>query len=381
MKPVVPYQSSSSDCLKNIRGIISASFAFLLFVLLFGACVQIETLEGVMVNEETQTSNFKTGFFETSTAIAQRIIDVLRYTRTPTVTATLNQTEQINATLEEAYQQTRDASWKATVTTFYSIPTPPNEDCKTEELLTLISLDGEWEATNCTFFQIMNKEESIIWQPPLRDFLAEDWGRSVNPQQRVQGIPLYWTKNDNYLYFSIYAGSADSGQMSNANSLYRIDVQTGKTTRIIQSNFNYFSFSPDDHHILQVPDDIPGGTVFIKIVDIETGHSFVVKVDGYEQATNAYWRSDGKAVAISVYSRSTYLYQREFASAILVLDIMKESSKLVYKDDINYLEVINWSSNGIITIRLSNYESGGEVASYLFYDVESGKFVQPFIQP
>jgi hypothetical protein len=344
--------------MKIILGII----LILLIGLLFSACGQA-TAQPVSTETATPSPTF-TRPLAPSQTLAQ------------TPTPTLDPTMQMWATAAESLNQARHTSIAATEQAHQSFLAQFPSRCGDNAHYSggSFSPNGYWSASACWYgeFQIINRDASVEWIIPYSSLYPPP----ANPKMLGDVIPLYWTEDSAYLYFTTSYCCVDTDSVSQAESLYRLDLRTGDWLRMISGYFNYYSFSPTGQRLIHIPDEqVNGKSAIINIIDLDTDNNTYITLNGYEQAAWVYWRGDGKAFAITAKNGGVYSTGVE-EFAIDLVDIETKSVKLIISNLNNAAEVTNWSADGMLTIQITKYiEPFGSVPEYLYYNSISNEFI------
>lgn len=182
-------------------------------------------------------------------------------TATPTTTATTSPTPTATATITPT-----------PTITFTPTPLPTPEILDRYE-----SPNGEWialfekqvatsETYNLYTFKVAHQDGTAEWlvEQEMRD--KDEFMGFSSPR------PLYWSADGQWLYF-IHQGFGDGcGPHVNGHDLHRINLQTGKTTEVVNSGHD-FDISPDESKVAY----LSGETAIIK--DLTTAEKIVIPIE------------------------------------------------------------------------------------------------------
>ena len=297
------------------------------------------------------------------------------WTLTPTLI--LDRMMHIWSTAAASLNQTRGASIAETEQAVPALDTQFPTKCAGFAYSLTVSPDQNWLANDCWRdhdFQITKRDGSVTWNVTYSELYPPPLDSNM-----LGGVkPLHWTDDSKYLYFTTTYCCVDTDAISQDQSLYRLDVQTGDWIEEIPGYFNYYSFSPAGSRLIYVPDEQTNGkSAVINIINLETGANTYIPLNGYEQAAWAYWRKDGKAFAITAKNGGIYSTRIE-EFAIALVDIETKSVKLIIKNLNDNVQVTNWKPDNILTLEITKYiEPFGEVPEDLYYNILSNKFINP----
>ncbi len=133
--------------------------------------------------------------------------------------------------------------------------------CKDNYYQSGYSHDGLWLVELCysendqdLIMTLSNRKTQVLWKLLYQDYLPKmdfvpDGGMSV----------VHWSNDGRYTYFTAFLGG-DGGecfygnQLETGTGLFRLDLQTGRTTAILPPNDSYywysFSVSPTDRRLV-----------------------------------------------------------------------------------------------------------------------------------
>ena len=110
------------------------------------------------------------------------------------------------------------------------------------------------------------------------------------------------------LYFVIRECCPHTDTMSNGDALYRLNLQTGDWRLLIPGNFNYYSFSPTERHLVYILNNQSNANRFVQlhVVDLSSGMEDSINAGNFEQAGRAVWKEDGLQLALIAQTGSIY---------------------------------------------------------------------------
>jgi hypothetical protein len=178
-----------------------------------------------------------------------------RFTRTPTftITPTANSTiiaafKSINATEEAWSHQTVPATQTARAVMLTSFP----NQCGSSSGQLLLSPDANWLAQSCggesSDLVVTNQDGSKVIIIPYNDIFSDS---PLDPEITGYITPLYWSQDSQALYFT-RDYSLDAVVMDSRGALFKMDISTKLWTKLTNSLFNHYSFSPDGRSLLYV---------------------------------------------------------------------------------------------------------------------------------
>jgi WD40 repeat protein len=223
----------------------------------------------------------------------QTISTVSQFTATPEAAATSTVVSPTSTSTPESFE---------TLDAFQIAAAKFSSQCEQiSEGFSTISPSGNWLATNCEGLEIINLNGKRITVnfPVQVDWLPTDEEELIYPEY----MPIHWSENENYLYFSyiLWDGpcGGDSGDCSymlrstNYNGLKRINLTTGEISTILNSSIRDFVFSPDGRKLAYISD-----TKNIIILDLITGKNITIFSDGYG-STDLVWSPDSVGIAFA----------------------------------------------------------------------------------
>ena len=240
-----------------------------------------------------------------------------------------------------------------------------------------VSPNGKWIATDCRFdadsFRVFETSGNPVWEIPYSAIFEyyPDFLGSV----RV----LHWSADGNYLYFVNNACCPHTDTMSNGDALYRLNLQTGDWNLVIPGNFNYYSFSPTERHLVYILNDQANANdvVHVHVVDLVSEKEEIIDAGNFEQAGQAFWKHDGQQFALTAQTGNIYDENRRFS--LIVLNLQNRVSRTIILDSAESLTLIDWSTDNILTIRtVKIMEYAGYYVNYfgtLYYDLNVDQFI------
>ncbi|HMS00797.1 MAG TPA: hypothetical protein PKE62_16215 [Anaerolineales bacterium] len=257
--------------------------------------------------------------------------------------------------------------------------------CESHPSLILKSPDENWLAQDCLFdsLQVIKKDGANTWKVSYKEIFS----KSDNfPYNQGNISPVHWTNNSQYLYFSARSCCWDPGlfMLSGTTTLYRMDIKNGMYS-LTRSGLFDFSFSPTDRRITFIEELT--SPLIVEIQDLTTGS--VVKVnlnvdDNHNQASVDAWSSDGLKFAVSTVSGINYSHDVGYLDkfSLIIVDISDLSQRTIVKDlQTNYLRVIEWSEDDILTFQTGYGYFTSEEPKYWQYDLKTATLIPPTSSP
>jgi hypothetical protein len=247
----------------------------------------------------------------------------------------------------------------------------------------LMSPDDNWLAQGCQFdsLKVMNRDGATIWKVTYQEI----FGKSADYPYNQGGIaPRHWTKDSQYLYFSVDYCCADPGfgMLAETDTLYRLSIKNG-TYNLLQSGIFDFSFSPTDRRLIFIQE--LNSPPIVEINDLQSGNIKTVrlKVDStYNQAKLDAWSSDGLSFAVKAVSGINYSHKvtNPDMFSLIIVDVNNSSQKFIVKDlQTSFLKVLEWSEDDILI-----YQTGDDVAEPVAiwqYDLKTDSLNTPTPTP
>jgi hypothetical protein len=193
-----------------------------------------------------------------------------------------------------------------------------------------LSPDGNWYATSCRYgdvnrFVIQNKE-GVKWILYLPDFITSD-----APNYKLSNIiPIFWSLDGNYLYFSTSLGYDGGGSQCfhgfGAYGLFRINLDKGTWSTLIPPTNKFpgymIKFSPNGRYFAYE-------SYGIRIIDLINGDITQVAISNLYDFN---WSPDGEFIAYStavcgdwaVQTSSMYIYNLQSNRSEKILSINNE---------------------------------------------------------
>lgn len=297
-------------------------------------------------------------------------------TQTPSLNPTLNQTqiafEQIFISTQSVFQ-----------TEVAKFPRLCPEDVPYfSDRREKFSPDGFWLSELCLsreyqdlVLTFSNKETGVVWEMLYHDYIPDvesaDGGMSV----------IHWSSDSRYAYFYSSLGG-DGGECfyegyDTGAALFRLDLQTGKTTEILPPNETYywygFSFSPTDRRLVY---GIQAQNLII--FDINTGE--VINVEhkkDFSQAGGYVWSSDGFQFIYSTVQYPPNHIDREGYTLRLV-DARTGAEQILLESQTNCYLAKKWDTDNILQVE---YDDENYNRAIMEYDVSSKTIVSLSASP
>lgn len=259
----------------------------------------------------------------------------------PTKTATLIPTRLFDAHATQTFQVKE--SLEVTMNQF-----PFSCDWINQRLL---SPQGNWLAISCEYkidqtLEVVNRMGKK-WVLNYTDYLLREPG--------MGGLyPESWSKDERYLYFSSYIAYDGGGPCCYGfgdAGLFRLDVETGKVSTILQlkdSMSGYFlQFSPDGRWLV-----FTNGPMYLH--DLQTGVNTQIKTEGHPGDIT--WLADSSAFLYA----TCEVDETEFAAAnssILLYSIETKTTKLIFSQADQFLRIYPLFSNEFVEIFSQNQKT------------------------
>ncbi len=290
-------------------------------------------------------------------------------TTTSTPTVTVNPTILAASTLYQQTREVRDVKLQATQQAMESFRKIFKGMCDNASFQTWLSPDGNWLTQDCVAgrFQVIKKNAPTIWTVDYKQVFEY-------MEQSGEIFPVYWTKDGGYLYFSRRDCCADNDTMSNGNMLYRMNLETGEWKMIIGGYFNYYSFSPTSRRLLYILNDqaSTGNPLVLHVMDITSGSEVKFDFPGFEQAGNVIWKEDGLQFVMVAKTGNRFDGYERFS--IVVVDLKKNTPKVVIADSKVKLRIAQWSDDNVLTFEKQDYY---DIAEQSYYDLNSQQWITP----
>lgn len=291
-----------------------------------------------------------------------------------------NPTLQTAATLRQQTQEANDLSSRATQTAMDGFRNVFKGMCDNDDFQTDLSPDGNWLAQDCPLdrFQVIKKDNSVTWVVEYEQIFESVEGAGYI-------FPIYWSKDNNYLYFTQIGCCADNDSMRTGNMLYRMDLGTGEWNMIIGGYFNHYSFSPTGRRLLYILNDqaATGNPLVVHILDINFGSEGRFEFPNLEQAGMVIWSEDGTKLAMTAKTGNVFDENEMFS--IIEIDVKEVTSKIIIPDSKDRLRVVQWSDSNVLTIeKQSYYGTNGQyydIAEQTYYDLNLREFITSTLSP
>ena len=242
------------------------------------------------------------------------------------------------------------------------------------------SPDEKWLAQGCHYegLQVMNRNGITIWRVTNQEI----FGKSDNYPYNQGGIgPQHWTKDSQYLYFSVEYCCWDPGigMLAETDTLYRIDMNSG-VYQLLRSGTFDFSFSPTDRRLVFIEE--LNSPPIVEVHDLQTGDIKTLKLkveDTYNQAKVDAWSSDGLMFAVKTVSGINYSYDVHTPDmfSLIIIDVNSWSQKVVVKDlQTISLKVLEWTDDDILIYQTGDDHYAEPVATW-HYDLKTDSIITP----
>lgn len=145
-----------------------------------------------------------------------------------------------------------------------------------------LSDNGQWLTVECdlnmnnrTFTKVFRLDGTQSWDVPFYETAGANLKSESFPDGFEAGVmmPFHWSKDGNYLYLSPRILYLDGPWLDFVNGfgLYRLDLNTGKTSKTLSANA--YAFSPNDRYLAYISQN---GN--LEILDIFTGEVVAHKI-------------------------------------------------------------------------------------------------------
>ncbi|MDR3578103.1 MAG: hypothetical protein P4L50_29915 [Anaerolineaceae bacterium] len=349
------------------RKIVSGKLA-LLVCFIVNACTGMETGLASTRTPQSPATNLPTiSFLQPSTTLTPSPV----YTSTPhplIVTATVG-TPPSTMTPDPEDRLTEQASdlFSTQVASFSPV-------CDQSDFTyPYISPNGNWLAISCGYSKNqmleVDSKQGKRWVLKLIDFLPKS--QVVDGQAGNGDLwPVYWTKDEKYLYFTSYVGFDGSGVCLYSfgyDGLFRINLNDGTVTATLSESAwgagYQLSYSPDGRRLAYTYESGPPA-----IVDLETGEKFTINV-GSDNVGDLTWSPDGSQLAFAT-CRPTQDGSGVEKSSIKIFSLKTHSSKTVLEVMKNFLTIESQDGKQFL---ISNSDEQGFFTDLLLYNWSSGQ--------
>ena len=351
----------------------SAWVAILMIALLFYACGNVKT-ESNISTHPNQTQNS----WSPTPSISPSQTNTLHPARTPHPTDWLPWKD--------------DPTEIARATSIASFPS----NCG-YSYLSLISLDGNWLASDCSQSGIVflftsrdgARQWKIVQQPAKMD--DPSWGDNF-----CYSFPLHWSNESRYIYFNLYYcvepdGVPDYGLNMDPNyhAIYQLDTLTGSWIQFTPP-INDYSFSPSGRRLMYVVRKGWGeedtATIKITVIDLKTGENSMYVLNDYLAAADVVWSGDGLSFILSAETGKTggEFYTTHKATYVLYKWQSNDTSLLPiisFSESANEIYPVEWNDQ-ILTLHSNYYNSDSDYGfRILFLDLNTQKILTPTPTP
>lgn len=230
------------------------------------------------------------------------------------------------------------------------------------------SPNGKWVASRYKFYEgeisflsffVKSIDGSSVWEietipienkPPYLEFPA----------------PFLWSKDNKTFYF-VDQGFQDGcfTYAGGGKKLYGLNLDSGKTTTVLDKFASEIKFSPDESKIAYVN----YGKTGLQILDVETGKEIEFEHLYPDLLTDQYslvWTPDSNQLAFTIILDACI---SDKATTIVIVDVSKNSQKIIIKEDVNHLYTKEWvDENRILVSDWSN-----DPAHLWYLDTKTGE--------
>lgn len=240
------------------------------------------------------------------------------------------------------------------------------------------SPDGKWIAVDCSYFE--GGEFHVVstfdtaWVIPY----SEVFENYPNDSGSIDA--LHWSKDGKYLYFTNDPCCSHADTLSNGNMLFALNLETGEWKSIIEGYFNYFSFSPVENRLAYIICSVANTNtkIDLHILDLSTGQEELIHIGNFEQAGYAKWSPNGQQIAL--FAQKGNMYDENEKYSLVIMDLIEKTSNVIILDSLSSPEVVNWSEDDVLTIKMHKvlqYSENYFVNSHevLYYDIKLQSFV------
>lgn len=260
------------------------------------------------------------------------------------------------------------------IETQYDLNTEFKSACQKEfsEYNALISPDGNWLAEDCYSvqgMQVSDKMGTKIYIVPIKKFYNDP----LFPELSGSVRPVHWTKDSQYIYFTVYLEQWNDGSFSafdSAPHLKLLKVANGEINDVLAGNF-YYSFSPTDRRLIEIQQNEQPLKLIVH--DLKTGDLVSLSPVGnpnYRQAGNVIWSPDGlRFVFVNAFGGEIggEMIEQMIQSLILV-NIENMTQEIIVDEISGSITPISWDENNIILYDVSTYSNGQQTTTSYKYD-------------
>lgn len=327
----------------------------------------------ILVSCETSNSNLPTASF--TEVITQTSRPIATNTITPT--HTMEPTLAFWATAQENQFNgiyTHIAETKAAIAT---LATQFPQNCVPDFEGVFESPNANWKAVDCPYlegggFHVFSTSENT-WTIPY----SEVFENYPNDSGSIDA--LHWSKDGNYLYFTNHPCCPHTDTLSNGNTLFVLNLQTGEWKSIIDGYFNYFLFSPVENRLVYIICSQANANtkIDLHVLDLSTGQEDIIHIGNFEQAGYGVWSPNGQQIAL--FAQKGNMYDENEKYSLVIMDLIKKTSNTIILDSLYAPQVINWSEDDVLTIKTHKLLEYGENLFFnsheiSYYDLRSQRF-------
>lgn len=244
------------------------------------------------------------------------------------------------------------------------------------------SPDGLWLGELCNsreyhdlVLTFSNKKTGVIWKMFYHDYIPDVEG--ADGGMRV----AHWSKDSRYAYFHTSLGGSvgecfyegyDTGA-----GVFRLDLQTGKTTEILPTNKTFywygFSFSPTDRQLVYGIQALN-----LIVLDIKTGELIKVAHEkDFSQSGGYVWSLDGLQF---VYTTVKYLPNNvgTVGYTLRLVNAKTGAERILLESQTNCYLAKKWRADNILQIE---YDDQKYNRAIMEYDINSNTIISASASP
>jgi Tol biopolymer transport system component len=319
------------------------------------------TLENMKTQRAVRQATRQAGKTSTQT-VRNLIATVLALTPSSTPTVTLEPTKVSTATPTQTIGPIQKTENEKS-TQIAQFPTACDE---MRFYYSKISPDGKWFAASCGEKRnqtlVVQNTEGTKWILEFADFLSPGFENDIMGTL----VPLSWSPDDDYLYFSKVLGYSGGGNQCFSYSygyygLFRLNLNTGNWRTLVPPKDADFpgdsiEFSPSgDQYAISIDG--------IMLTNIITGE--VTKIDVSGVMEEMIWSPDGKYLAYSVGNCGEDFVE---SSSIYVWDALTHQIQTLFTTDEMLLRPQSWLDNS--TLRFEGEKFVGLKNLYTIYEYD-----------
>lgn len=234
----------------------------------------------------------------------------------------------------------------------------------------LISPDGQWLSISCGYIRnqtmIVQNQNGIKWVFNFTDF--------IDPSlEGVMGsfIPLAWSPDNRFLYFSKNMGYSGGGNQcfpgGGDYGLYRLHLETGTLVTFIPSDGQDFPgdmirFSPTNEYYAVNRDGVT-------IRNTLSGKETKIDVSGVMEIS---WSPDGKFLSFSVASCGETLVE---SSSIFVWDSSTNQTQFLFSTNEMLLRPQSWMDNSKLRFEGEKWVGGNNEYTVFEYNLTENEMM------